>query len=260
MLIAHLSDSHLRAGPLGGERASSLHLALGRVLAQRPLPDCLVITGDIADRGAAEEYRAFQDVASGFPLPIHLAVGNHDDARAMRQVLQGNGYLGGSEDESYYLVDYPDARIVLLDSAVPGEVGGRIEETQLGWLDRVLAERPDVPAIVGLHHPPIDVGIRFLDGMGLADRETLGTVLDRHPQLKLILAGHVHRPIVGDFAGCRVVIAPSTYRQSELDLESDQPVGYRYEPPGLFLHQLDGDTLVSHLALTEHTGGTVGYF
>jgi 3',5'-cyclic-AMP phosphodiesterase len=43
-----------------------------------------------------------------------------------------------------------------------------------------------------VHHPPIAVGIPFLDRMGLADGDELAGVLSGHRNVARVLAGHVH--------------------------------------------------------------------
>lgn len=53
MKIAHLSDPHLMTGPFAAEPAAGLVQAIGRLLATVPPPDCVVITGDLADTGAS---------------------------------------------------------------------------------------------------------------------------------------------------------------------------------------------------------------
>ncbi len=259
MLIAQLSDSHIRLGPLAGEVAAHLHRALGRVLGLRPRPDCVVLTGDVVDNGEPAEYEAFLSVAQGFPVPIHLTTGNHDDAATMVDVFGETAYLGGGKS-AHYAIDYPRARIIALDSAVPGSMAGHLDEAQLGWLDATLAERSDVPVFIGLHHPPIDIGMPFLDSIKLDNPDALRSVLERHAPVRRILAGHVHRAVIGSFAGSTVTIAPSTFRQAALDLATEEPSGYVYEPPGFLLHRLTADTCTTHVVPTLHAGGPVGYY
>ena len=259
MLVAQLSDTHLRLGPLAGEAAGQLHRALGRVLALRPVPDCVVLTGDLVDGGSPAEYEAFQSVVAGFPLPIHLVAGNHDDAAELVTMFAGTPFLGGGK-ASHYAVDYPDARLVVLDSSVPGEMFGHLDEDQLGWLDRTLAERSETPVLLCLHHPPIDVGLQFLDSIKLDNPSALADVLGRHRNVSRILAGHVHRPITGAFAGIGVSIAPSTFRQAALELSSAQPTGYAHEQPAFLLHLLTAQGCITHLVPSAQPGDVVGYF
>jgi 3',5'-cyclic AMP phosphodiesterase CpdA len=244
---------------LAGEPSSLLHRALGRALEMRPRPDCVLLTGDVVDNGKPEEYQAFLAIAEGFPLPIHLVAGNHDDSQAMVKVFGGTGFLGGA-DSAYYTIDYPEARIVVLDSAVPGSMSGHLREDQLDWLDDTLAERTEVPAFVSLHHPPIDVGMAFLDSIKLDNPDPLRDVLARHSNVQRILAGHIHRAITGSFAGITVSIAPSTFRQAALDLVADGSTGYVHEPPGFLLHHINSAGCVTHLVPTMHAGGPVGYY
>lgn len=221
--IAHLSDPHITTGPLASAPAQGLYRALARVLMLDPQPDCVVITGDLVDRGDPDEYRALREVIGSFPLPLHLVAGNHDDPKTLLAEFGGMRLLGGAA-EPYYAVEYPAFTLVVLDTAVPRSPGGHLEASRLEWLDGVLAHRPDAPAIVCLHHPPIEVGIPLLDGMRLENGEELAGVLARHGNVARVLAGHVHRPITAAFAGSFLAIAPSTYLQSGL-VQHDGPPG-----------------------------------
>ncbi|MFJ6213891.1 phosphodiesterase [Streptomyces sp. NPDC092296] len=236
--IAHLSDPHLTAGQPADARAAALRRALDRVLALDPLPDCVVITGDLVDQGGPEAYRTLREVIGGFPLPLHLTAGNHDDPGALLGEFGGTGFLGGA-DRTHYAVDHPAFTLVALDSHLPDSPGGRLGAAQLAWLDSVLARRPDVPALVCLHHPPIAVGIPYLDGMRLTDAAELGAVLAGHRNVARVLAGHLHRPVVAAFGGSTLTTAPSTYLQSSLARHEGVP-DFLPEPASFLLH-LGGD-------------------
>jgi len=255
MLIAHLSDPHITTGPLGGQPAAGLQLALARLMALRPLPDCVVITGDLTDHGRPDEYVALREIIGDFPLPLHLVTGNHDNRETMLDAFGGGPMLGESI-EAHYAVEYPEATIVALDSLIPGSPAGRLGAAQLTWLDEVLDRRPDVPALLGLHHPPVPVGIPFLDGMRLLDGDALNAVVDAHPNVVRVMAGHVHRTISTGL----LTVAPSTYRQTGLLFDSDDPPGYLAEPTGFLLHLLTGSTCVTHSVAVSHAAARLGAY
>jgi len=256
--IAHISDPHLTTGPLGSAPAIGLGRALGRLLALDPLPDCVVITGDLVERGRPEEYAALREVIEHFPLPLHLVPGNHDEPGAMVEAFAGTGFLGGG-GQTRYAVDHPAFTVVVLDSKVPGSGGGRLGEDQLQWLDTVLARRRDAPAIVCLHHPPMPIGIPFLDGMRLEDGKALAEVLGRHGNVARVLAGHVHRPITAPFAGSILAIAPSTHLQSGLVRHEGTP-NYLPEPTSALLHVQVEDVWVTHTVAVSHAAAPIaGY-
>ncbi|MGC5029270.1 phosphodiesterase [Micromonospora sp. DT229] len=259
MLIAHLSDPHLTAGALGAEPVAGLHHALGRVLALNPRPDCVVITGDLADHGRADEYAALREVIGRFPLPLYLTTGNHDDRESLLDAFGGTPCLGGGFS-TYYQVERPGVTLVMLDSLVPGSNAGRLGAEQLDWLNGVLTARPDVPAVVCLHHPPVEVGIPAADEIRLTDGDALAEVLLRHPQVVRVAAGHLHRPVTTAFAGTVLTVAPSTWRQATLTMTEEEQIGWVAEPTALLLHQVSGRGCVTHTVQVSHTAGmTCGY-
>jgi 3',5'-cyclic-AMP phosphodiesterase len=69
----------------------------------------------------------------------------------------------------------------------------------------------------------------------------------RHPQVKRIVAGHVHRAATGLVGGCAVFVCPSSYVQLALDLSEDASLMLVREPPGLGLHVAVDGELTSHV-------------
>ena len=257
MLLAQLSDTHLTTGVLAAAPAARAHQALARVQALRPRPDCLVITGDLADQGQAAEYEAALALLERLDLPVHVVPGNHDHAPRLLQALAGAGYARASAAEPgrcYYRVDCPGLRLLCCDSSVPGRDDGELGPTQLAWLDRELGRDPEVPAILAMHHHPVPSGIAFMDTIMLSDGDELATDLGGHPPVTRILTGHLHRPSAAMFAGALVTSAPSTHLQVHLDLGPLQRLAFVDEPPGILLHHLQGATAVTHLVPVAHSG------
>jgi 3',5'-cyclic-AMP phosphodiesterase len=258
MAIAHLSDPHITTGPLSRAPAEALYDALGRAVALDPQPDCVVITGDLVDRGRPEEYQALHEIIGRFPLPLHLVPGNHDDPEALLGEFAGTRFVGDAA-RPYYSVEYSEFTLIALNSMVPGAPGGALGAAQLEWLDATLARRPDASAIVCLHHPPVAIGIPFLDGMRLSDGEKLSAVLEGHGNVARVLAGHVHRNITAPFAGSMLTIAPSTFMQSGLRLHDGLP-NYVPEPTSFLLH-LRGDSYwITHTVAVSHAAAPVARF
>jgi Icc protein len=237
-VIAQLSDPH-------GSRPA-LDAAVAAVLALRPLPDAVLVSGDLADAGATEEYARVRDSLAALPMPVHVLPGNHDDAGALCAAFE----LATTRAS----MRCGPVRLVTCDTSVPGTDGGRLDEEQLAWLDDELAADRVTPTLVAMHHPPILTGIPASDAIGLprAERTTLAEVLARHPQVQLVVAGHVHRPIVGRLGKRPVFICPSVDLQVRLDFIEREAFGLVPEPPAIAVHVLVGDEVVTHLQPTGY--------
>ncbi|KRB96915.1 hypothetical protein ASE11_16075 [Hydrogenophaga sp. Root209] len=255
-VLVQLTDPHIVApGRLLMDRIDTpalLASAVASVRALQPPATAVVLTGDLVDRGNADEYAHLQRLLEPLTCPVWLMPGNHDSVAAMRLAFPDHTELRPVNDEALspyvlWVREVAGMRLIALDTVVAGAAHGSLCEHRLAWLDRTLGVEPQQPTIVAMHHPPFATGIGHMDGIGLREGfDALADVLRRHPQVERVICGHLHRPIVRRFGGTIAMTVPSTAHQIVLDLRTDGPPAYRREPPGYALHAIVGGTVVTH--------------
>ena len=86
--------------------------------------------------------------------------------------------------------------------------------------------------MIALHHHPVDVGSRWMDNIGLRNREAFWAIVDRFPQVKVVLWGHIHQPLDQQRGGVRLLASPSTciqFAAGSADFAvADLAPGYRW--------------------------------
>jgi 3',5'-cyclic AMP phosphodiesterase CpdA len=211
-------------------------------------PDAVIVTGDLTDHAAPEEYGFLRELLAPLNLPLFLLAGNHDDRLALQQAFPDHPWLRGENGFVQYTVEDFAVRLVVLDTVVPRRPEGALCMQRLDWLDRTLAAS-NRPTIIAQHHPPFATGLTEMDKQGLLDPSGEAAVVARHPQVERIICGHFHRPIQTRFAGTIASVCPSTAQQLVLNLAPGAEIGITYEPPGYQLHLWDGRQLVTHSAV-----------
>ncbi len=244
-LLLQISDPHIGANWNDSDPDECLLRAVEAILTLPDRPDALLVSGDLTDNGAPEEYQRVRELLAPLDLPPHVLPGNHDLRGPLREAF---GLPGVGEEPVSYAVDLGPLRLVCLDSTIPGAEGGSLDDGRIEWLEATLAEDTGTPTVVALHHPPLRTEIPTFERIGLAtdSREALAEVIARHPQVARIVAGHVHRSIVAELAGRAVVTVPSTYLQAALDFTAPK-LQMCADPPGFAVHALRGDSLTTHL-------------
>jgi len=261
MLIAHLTDLHVRPHGMAANRVSETNMMAARAIdAIRlldPRPDCVIISGDLTDCGLEQEYAQLKTMLDTLPMPVYVIPGNHDRRENLTRVLAGYpGITEGGKFVQYAVEDHP-VRLIALDTVVPGSSSGELDAERLGWLEDTLASHRDKPTIIFMHHPPFLCGIRHMDDIRLLKgAEELAAMVARNPQVERVLCGHHHRPIHMRWAGTIASIGPSVSHQVTLDLRPQDPGSMVFEPPAYQLHLwAEGAGLVSHMAYVERYDG-----
>lgn len=190
--IVVLSDLHIVGD---GELTHSLDTAdrlrrgVAGINARHADADFCVLAGDLADLGKADAYIRLKGILADLTIPCHITLGNHDDRPVFLEVF-GPDYAAttGCVDKAIDLKGY---RVILLDSSEPGIHAGVLTDAQYGWLEEQLEEAFDKPVIVIMHHHanPLQT---LVDRIILRDGARLANTLATHPDIRQVIAGHVH--------------------------------------------------------------------
>jgi len=256
VLIAQITDIHVGFGPSGGptEEPNLLRLraTLERLFDGPHRPDWLVLSGDITEHGDAASFATAAALVAECGVPVLPLVGNHDDRAALLAAFPhiapaDGGFCHHVADAGLGL------RIICLDTLEEGRHGGAFCEDRAQWLAARLAEAPDTPTLIFMHHPPIVSGIAWMDpAPGEPWMARLAAVLEGQRQVLALHCGHLHRQINARFAGIPLGVTPSVAPQVALDLAPIDPALpdgralITAEPPAYALHRWDGRSLVTH--------------
>lgn len=229
--LVQLTDTHLceAAGGtlLGMDTDHSLSAVIDLVLQEREDIDVVLGTGDLSDRGALESYGRLQTHFGRVGCESYWLPGNHDDRAQMEHAAASPSRLSKEIRSKHW-------QVLLLDSQIPGEVGGRLGATELELLEQGLREAQDAElhTLVCLHHQPVRIGSTWLDEQMVADADDFFSVLDQYSSVRSVLWGHIHQEYDQQRNGVRLLASPSTCVQfapgSDGFKADELPPGYRW--------------------------------
>lgn len=251
MLIAQITDVHIGFDPDDVDEFNRQRLdhLLARISDGPNPPDALIVSGDLADKGDAQSYATLASVLAATGWPILPCVGNHD----IRDVF--DDHFPGHRDANgfvQYVRDVGPLRFIVIDTLEEGRHGGAFCDVRAAWLKARLAERPDTPTWIIMHHPPVDSGIVWMT----TDQrepwvETFAAAIADAPQLGGLICGHLHRSLTVPWRGLTVAICSSVAPQVALDLRPidveapDNRPMIVAEDPAYAMHHWNGSELVS---------------
>lgn len=243
--LVQVTDLHItlpgQSPGAGVDSSANLTRAVAAINALDPQPQLVIASGDLVEFGTDIEYERLRDILQPLHAPYRLMAGNHDDrdalAREFGPRVSISAPLGLQQT-----IDIDGLRVVLLDSLIPGATAGALGEARLDWLDRQLGAN-DAPAMVFVHHPPIEIGVPHVDDARLLDAGDFARVLQRNRNVVRVACGHWHRETFSTFAGTTLSVCPSTAHQFIFDLRPGGRLRAVASSPAFHLHRWDGGAL-----------------
>ncbi|MCG8428299.1 MAG: metallophosphoesterase [Chromatiales bacterium] len=189
--MIQVTDLHLQADP-----AEKMQ---GAVIEQRWLTvfkhiqryhsnaDLLILTGDLVHHCGPVGYQRLVAQMKELNIPAVWLPGNHDDAQQMHEF--------GTAELNRKSVELRDWQLVLLDSTAnaDGVGGGSLAQSELDYLERILANPHRAHQLVVLHHNPVKLGSGWQDKIALGNADAFWQRIDRAEHVRGIAFGHVHQ-------------------------------------------------------------------
>jgi 3',5'-cyclic AMP phosphodiesterase CpdA len=189
MIIAQVSDLHLScAAPDSFERLAAI---LDDIEHSGVSPDLLVITGDLADDGSSDAYRALSRHMQALPMPWLACLGNHDRRDHFASVFPDRIGPSGFIQQS---MRCGDGLVIALDTLEEGSADGVLCSERLDWLEGTLHADLGAQVVIAMHHPPVPFFLPKLDDIGLRNAEAFWHIVETCPNVRTIICGHIHRP------------------------------------------------------------------
>lgn len=204
---------------------SSLQKVIDHILTSGWDADLVAMTGDLIQDDSREAYERFCESMLPLALPVYCLPGNHDIRHMMKDALAG--------PEFHYCesVIHGAWLITAIDSCIDGDAAGRVDDAEMDRLAQLLEETTAEHVLVCLHHPPLPVGSKWLDQVGLRNGEEFLRLLTRTGKVRAAIFGHVHQAFEGSHESIQIIGTPSTCRQFKVASDEfaldDGPPAYR---------------------------------
>lgn len=180
--------------------------------------DCLIITGDIANKGEFDAYIIVNKIVSSLNFPIYWLQGNHDFSEVMLQV---SNKVTIQSDKSFII---KNTKFLLLQSVMRDEgdlssnkARGYLFDYEMSFHKRELEENDFENCIIALHHPPV-LSNSWADRRILDNRLEFISLIEKFPKVKGVLYGHQH-------------IAQHTI-VNDINYICSPPTSFHYDPNG----------------------------
>lgn len=244
--ILQITDLHILPEPgdtlMGVNTLASFRLVMEHAYSIHGKFDLIILSGDIGQEPGVASYQRVLETLQDYHTPSLCLPGNHDDFGLMQRIFNTETVNCRKQRQ------LGDWQILALNSQKINSPLGELTTDELSFLSDNLAARPDTPTLIAMHHHCISSGSSWMDTMQIVNSADLLAILHSHPQVKLVISGHVHQELAAFQGTIGFFSAPATCFQfqhyaTEFQLV-DTPPGYRvfelfedgsYEPGCFYL-------------------------
>lgn len=228
--LLHISDTHIMVTPEDTLLGVKTAYYFGRVLecaaaSSRQFDLCLV-TGDLAQDPYRESYQYLLSALQNYYVPSVCLPGNHDDFGIMQEILSTE------KVNCRKRTVLGNWQIINLNSQILDSSDGYLEPEELTYLENSLTENPELFTLIAVHHNFVPCGSGWIDVMMIKNAEEFKALINRFPQVKVVINGHIHQAMDIEIDEVKILSTPSTCFQFKPQTESfsldDLSPGYRW--------------------------------
>ena len=228
--LIQLTDTHIFANPEttfdGIDTSQSLEQVINLAQNKHWPPDAVLLTGDLVHDPEPKAYERLAEILKTIEHPVFCIPGNHDDPALLKEILNQKNI------STPRTIHFENWIVLMLDSYLPNTHAGRLDESELKYLDEQLNAYKNKHTLVCLHHPPVSINSPWMDKMSLQNPEELFSVLDKHQQVRAVLWGHIHQEFNSMHKDVQLMATPSTCVQFMPGVDhytrDNQTAGYRH--------------------------------
>lgn len=225
--ILQFTDLHLsKNDELMGINCDESFAAVKALSSQYHHIDLTLITGDISQDHSEASYYKCAEVFRYQHHPVAWITGNHDDNELQKEILS----IGALTPKKR--IFFRHWQLLLLNTQIPGIVCGEVNNDELASIEQAALDYPNHHLLIVMHHHPIPMNSEWIDKHCLNNQQALWETIDKVPQVKGIVFGHVHQSVDAVKNGVRILGTPSTSVQfsplkKEFTIDKQQP-GFRF--------------------------------
>ena len=190
-------------------------------------PELIIVSGDLSQDCTVESYKEIENFLSNSGINYKIFPGNHDDVDVINKVFKCN-WKRDKVDFSFELNGW---YFYVLDSSLYPNPEGYLSNDQLDNFKKYLSKNNNKSLIVFMHHHPTEINSAWLDKMLLKNADEFNKIIDKNPQVKAVLFGHIHQVFDKKINNVYYQSAPSTAYQvrpnSEMFTIEKLTPGYR---------------------------------
>ena len=250
--ILAITDIHMRSQGrtiIGLDPLVQFQKALTHAVETHPDAEHIVLMGDLTNSGHPEEFQMVKDTIANCPIPVTLMLGNHDHRDNFASIFPDISMTPSGHLQTR--IDMGDDVLLCLDTLDGPPYPkyhhvGHLCESRMNWLQEQLNTCADKRVALFMHHPPHDIGFPGMDCIKLKNADDLFAITAKHPEIRHIFAGHVHRTISGHTNGLGFSMFKSTCHQMPMALESNDPSLSVPEPAAYGIVLFNRDSIIAH--------------
>lgn len=227
--VLQISDLHVLPEPddklLGVPTEYYFHAVLKHAFQFCANYNLILVSGDLAQSPCVQSYTRIFKTLQLYNLPVRCLAGNHDDFALMQKIF--NSSQISCEKRSIF----GNWQLIMLNSQILHSEVGRLEQSELDFLENCLSEHPHLFTLIAVHHNCLPTGSAWLDTMTIENSTAFLDLVARYQNVKVITTGHIHQEMHKQFKDIVVLGTPSTcfqFTPQSVGFSMDRtPAGYR---------------------------------